>query len=88
MAIAVGIVVVLIIIIVLSLIGIRNSIIGARNRCEEAWSGIDVQLKRCHDGVQSGRKGFSQRFARHPHAASGASEVAHARTWIAIKGNR
>lgn len=51
MAIALGIVVVLIIIVVLSLIGIRNSIIGARNRCEEAWSGIDVQLKRRHDLV-------------------------------------
>ena len=27
----------------------RNSIIGARNRVDEAWSGIDVQLKRRHD---------------------------------------
>ncbi len=51
MAIALGIVAVLIVIAVLSLIGIRNSIIGARNRCEEAWSGIDVQLKRRHDLV-------------------------------------
>src|SRR4249919_854206 len=25
--------------------------IGARNRCDEAWSGIDVQLKRRHDLV-------------------------------------
>lgn len=29
----------------------RNSIIGSRNRVEEAWSGIDVQLKRRHDLV-------------------------------------
>jgi len=29
----------------------RNSMVGARNRCEEAWSGIDVQLKRRHDLV-------------------------------------
>ena len=29
----------------------RNSIIGSRNRTEEAWSGIDVQLKRRHDLV-------------------------------------
>ena len=29
----------------------RNSIIGARNRVDEAWSGIDVQLKRRHDLV-------------------------------------
>jgi LemA protein len=29
----------------------RNSMIGSRNRVEEAWSGIDVQLKRRHDLV-------------------------------------
>jgi LemA protein len=29
----------------------RNSMIGARNRVDEAWSGIDVQLKRRHDLV-------------------------------------
>jgi LemA protein len=28
---------------------VRNSIISARNRVDEAWSGIDVQLKRRHD---------------------------------------
>ena len=49
-------VVALIIIGVLLLIGlifilIRNSIIGSRNRVDEAWSGIDVQLKRRHDLV-------------------------------------
>ncbi|HEX2359467.1 MAG TPA: LemA family protein [Solirubrobacterales bacterium] len=27
----------------------RNSIISSRNQVEEAWSGIDVQLKRRHD---------------------------------------
>src|SRR5689334_20725140 len=27
----------------------RNSMVGARNRVDEAWSGIDVQLKRRHD---------------------------------------
>ena len=37
-----------------SLVGViyilmRNSIIAARNRVDEAWSGIDVQLKRRHD---------------------------------------
>jgi LemA protein len=30
---------------------IRNGIIGSRNRVDEAWSGIDVQLKRRHDLV-------------------------------------
>jgi LemA protein len=29
----------------------RNGIISLRNRCDEAWSGIDVQLKRRHDLV-------------------------------------
>jgi len=29
----------------------RNSIIASRNRADEAWSGIDVQLKRRHDLV-------------------------------------
>ena len=47
-------VVVIIVIGVLLLIGlifvlIRNSIIGSRNRVDESWSGIDVQLKRRHD---------------------------------------
>jgi LemA protein len=49
-------VIVLIVIGVLLLIGlifvlIRNSMIGSRNRVDEAWSGIDVQLKRRHDLV-------------------------------------
>src|SRR4029079_7729160 len=49
-------VVALIVIGVLLLIGliyvlIRNSIIGSRNRVDEAWSGIDVQLKRRPDLV-------------------------------------
>ena len=49
-------VIVLIVLGVLLLLGlafvlIRNSIIGSRNRVDEAWSGIDVQLKRRHDLV-------------------------------------
>jgi len=35
----------------LAFILIRNAIIAARNRVDEAWSGIDVQLKRRHDLV-------------------------------------
>jgi LemA protein len=30
---------------------VNNSMIGARNKVDEAWSGIDVQLKRRHDLV-------------------------------------
>jgi len=49
-------VIVIIIVAVVLLLGlvyilIRNSIIGSRNRVDEAWSGIDVQLKRRHDLV-------------------------------------
>jgi LemA protein len=45
--IAVGVIVLLALIFIL----IRNSIIGASNRVDESWSGIDVQLKRRHDLV-------------------------------------
>jgi LemA protein len=38
-----------IILIALTFVLTRNSMIGARNRVDEAWSGIDVQLKRRHD---------------------------------------
>jgi LemA protein len=48
--------VVLIVVGVLLILGliyilIRNSMIGSRNRVDESWSGIDVQLKRRHDLV-------------------------------------
>ncbi len=48
--------IVLIIVGVLLLLGVfyivsRNSMIGSRNRVDESWSGIDVQLKRRHDLV-------------------------------------
>ena len=42
----VGIVIVLLI---LFIIGIYNSLIGLRNQVDNAWSQIDVQLKRRHD---------------------------------------
>ena len=45
--IVVGVIVLLAIIYIL----IRNGIIASRNRVDEAWSGIDVQLKRRHDLV-------------------------------------
>ena len=48
--------IVLIVVGLIVLVGIvyilmRNSIISSRNRADEAWSGIDVQLKRRHDLV-------------------------------------
>src|ERR671923_2167158 len=47
---------VIIIVAILALVALifiltQNSMIAARNRCDEAWSGIDVQLKRRHDLV-------------------------------------
>ncbi|HEV7562317.1 MAG TPA: LemA family protein [Solirubrobacterales bacterium] len=51
MLIAVIVVVVIIVIAVMYYIGKRNGIIASRNRVDESWSGIDVQLKRRHDLV-------------------------------------
>ena len=45
--IVIGVIVLLAVIYIL----IRNGIIASRNRVDEAWSGIDVQLKRRHDLV-------------------------------------
>jgi len=49
--IAIIVVVAIIVIAVLYFIIKRNSIIAQRNRVDESWSGIDVQLKRRHDLV-------------------------------------
>jgi len=51
MVIVLIVVVVILVIGVLYYIGKRNSIIASRNRVDESWSGIDVQLKRRHDLV-------------------------------------
>ncbi len=40
------ILVVVAILLVLYLVGMYNGLVRARNRCREAWSGIDVQLRR------------------------------------------
>jgi LemA protein len=40
-----------VVILAILFVSIRNSIIGTRNRVDESWSGIDVQLKRRHDLV-------------------------------------
>src|SRR4051794_34207844 len=51
MTIVIIVVVAIIVIAVLYYISKRNSIIASRNRVDESWSGIDVQLKRRHDLV-------------------------------------
>lgn len=45
------VVVAIIVIAALYYVAKRNSIIASRNRVDESWSGIDVQLKRRHDLV-------------------------------------
>jgi LemA protein len=68
-----------VVLLVLGYIVINNSLIGARNKCDEAWSGIDVQLKRRHDLVPNlveTVKGYAaheqQTFARVTDARAGA----------------
>ena len=46
---AVIIIIVIIVLLILFLVGIYNGMVRGRNRVDEAWSGIDVQLKRRHD---------------------------------------
>jgi LemA protein len=43
------VVIVLILLVGLTFVLIRNGMIGSRNKVDESWSGIDVQLKRRHD---------------------------------------
>jgi LemA protein len=43
------VIVVIIVVLALVLVGIYNGLVRARNKVDEAWSGIDVQLKRRHD---------------------------------------
>src|SRR6476620_7986801 len=51
MTIAIIVIVAILVLTVLYYIAKRNSIIASRNRVDESWSGIDVQLKRRHDLV-------------------------------------
>jgi len=49
MEVALIVIAVVIVLAVIWYITTRNGMIGSRNRVEESWSGIDVQLKRRHD---------------------------------------
>lgn len=42
-------IIIIVAVVLLMLVGMYNGLVGARNRAEEGWSGIDVQLKRRHD---------------------------------------
>jgi len=82
-------VIVIIIVALILLVGLiyvlaRNGIIRLRNQCDEAWSGIDVQLKRRHDLVPNlveSVKGYAA------HEKGTFEEVTKARTAaVAAKG--
>ncbi|HET6570862.1 MAG TPA: LemA family protein [Solirubrobacterales bacterium] len=50
------VIVLIVIVVIVAIVGFyyvgkRNAIIASRNRVDESWSGIDVQLKRRHDLV-------------------------------------
>jgi LemA protein len=51
MVVALIVIVAILVVAVLYYVAKRNSIIASRNRVDESWSGIDVQLKRRHDLV-------------------------------------
>ncbi len=48
---AIIVIAVVVVLLVVVFIVTNNAMIAARNSCDEAWSGIDVQLKRRHDLV-------------------------------------
>ena len=43
------VVIVVVVLLVIILVGIYNSLVRKRNQVDNAWSQIDVQLKRRHD---------------------------------------
>ncbi len=49
MNIALIVIIVAVVVLLLILVGVYNGLVQARNKVDEAWSGIDVQLKRRHD---------------------------------------
>ncbi len=49
MGIAALVILVIVVVIILSVVGVFNALVGLRNQVRNAWSQIDVQLKRRHD---------------------------------------
>jgi LemA protein len=87
----VGIAVVLLIVVallILFVIGIYNSLVGLRNQVDNAWSQIDVQLKRRHDlipnlvetakGYMMHERGTFEAITKARSQAMGAKTVAEA----------
>jgi LemA protein len=44
-----GLIIAILLILIIYIVSIYNSLVTLKNQCEEAWSSIDVQLKRRHD---------------------------------------
>lgn len=75
---------VIVIVVVLGLIGIYNGLVTLRVRSEEAWSDIDVQLKRRHDLIPNlieTVKGYAK------HESELLERVTAARTQAMMSGN-
>src|SRR5437660_5427462 len=80
------IVLVLLVLIVIFLIGMYNSLVQLRVRCDSSWSDIDVQLKRRHDlipnlvetvkGYAAHEKGTFENVAKYRSMAMQATEPA------------
>jgi len=49
MGIALIVIAVIVILLIVFVIAVYNGMVRSRNKVDEAWSGIDVQLKRRHD---------------------------------------
>jgi LemA protein len=88
---AVGIAAILLIVVallILFVIGIYNSLVGLRNQVDNAWSQIDVQLKRRHDlipnlvetakGYMTHERGTFEAVTKARSQAMGAKTVAEA----------
>ncbi len=82
------IVVVVLVLLILSIIGIYNALIRLRNQVDNAWSQIDVQLKRRHDlipnlvetakGYMKHERGTFEAITKARSQAMGAKSVAEA----------
>jgi len=82
------IVVVVLVLLILSIIGIYNALIRLRNQVDNAWSQIDVQLKRRHDlipnlvetakGYMKHERGTFETITKARSQAMGAKTVAEA----------
>src|SRR5438445_13713245 len=82
---AILVLVVLVVVLGLVIAGMYNSLVGLRVRADNAWSDIDVQLKRRHDlvpnlvetvkGYASHEKGVFENVARYRSAAMSATST-------------